>query len=60
MCSVTPDKSHGVRYANRMMVRTASQMFRPYGPRPAVRALLSHEGPESANTDRFPVSSPHY
>ncbi|WP_255361050.1 hypothetical protein [Mycobacterium sp. 852002-51057_SCH5723018] len=43
-----------------MMVRTASQMFRPYGPRPAVRALLSHEGPESANTDRFPVSSPHY
>ncbi len=42
--------------------RPASQMLRPYGPRPAVRALLSprEDDSQSANTDRFPAASPHY
>ncbi|MBW0019750.1 MAG: MMPL family transporter [Mycobacterium sp.] len=46
--------------------RPASQMLQPFGSRPAVRALLEEpkkpESPEadSASTDRFPVSSPHY
>jgi putative drug exporter of the RND superfamily len=49
--------------------RPASQLLRPYGPRPVVRALLlpkdgdSHangESPDTATTDRFPASSPHY
>ena len=42
--------------------RPASQMLRPYGPRPAVRALLEPptDGPEPANNDRLPASTPHY
>ena len=44
-------------WPQQVRTRPASQMLRPYGPRTAVRALLSHEG---ADTDRLPASSPHY
>jgi RND superfamily putative drug exporter len=50
--------------------RPPSQLLRPYGPRPLVRALLlppenggtpsNGESPDSANTDRFRASTPHY
>ncbi|CAM3068388.1 MMPL family transporter [Mycobacterium intermedium] len=44
--------------------RPASQMLRPYGPRPAVRALLEPPKTEphsdTADTDRFRVAQPHY
>jgi RND superfamily putative drug exporter len=53
-------------WPQRVRVRPASQLLRPYGPRPLVRALLlpkdghSPDSPDSANTDRFPTSTPHY
>jgi RND superfamily putative drug exporter len=63
-------------WPTQVRTRPASQMLRPYGPRPAVRALLRDDGQarggrhsagggngESAdaeNTDRFPASTPHY
>jgi RND superfamily putative drug exporter len=43
--------------------RPASQMLRPFGPRPAVRALLeprAQDSSEAANTDRIRVAQPHY
>ncbi|MDD4868654.1 MAG: MMPL family transporter, partial [Mycobacterium sp.] len=39
--------------------RPASQLLRPYGPRPLVRALLLPREEHPANTDRFPAV-PHY
>ncbi len=56
-------------WPQQVRTRPASQLLRPYGPRPLVRALLlprdadSHangESPESASTDRFPATTPHY
>lgn len=53
-------------WPQRVRTRPASQLLRPYGPRPLVGALLLPKGPdvpdspESANTERFPVASPHY
>jgi RND superfamily putative drug exporter len=56
-------------WPTRVRTRPASQMLRPYGPRSAVRAYMlpreadSHvngESADSANTDRFSASSPHY
>jgi hypothetical protein len=50
-----------VRFRSRS---AASQMLRPYGPRSAVRALMlpRPDGPDSGSgdTDRLPVSAPHY
>ncbi len=49
--------------------RPASQMLRPYGPRPLVRALMlpradpprrTDESADFASTDRFQTSVPHY
>ena len=41
--------------------RPASTMLRPYGPRPAVRALLEPEADAgTAGTDRAPATQPHY
>ena len=49
--------------------RPASQMLRPYGPRPLVRALMlpradpprrTDEPADSADTDRLQASVPHY
>jgi RND superfamily putative drug exporter len=51
--------------------RPASQMLRPYGSRSAVRAYMlpterppargsNGDSPDSASTDRFRVSTPHY
>jgi RND superfamily putative drug exporter len=43
--------------------RPASSMLRPYGPRPAVRALLGEEKDADAdppNADRTRVTQPHY
>jgi RND superfamily putative drug exporter len=43
--------------------RPASSMLRPYGPRPAVRALLGEEKDAESdppNADRIPVTQPHY
>ncbi len=51
--------------------RPASQMLRPYGSRSAVRAYMlpteqprprgtNGDSPDSANTDRFRVGTPHY
>lgn len=43
--------------------RPASSMLRPFGPRPAVRALLGEEradGLDAANSDRSPATQPHY
>ncbi len=56
-------------WPTRVRTRPASQMLRPYGPRSAVRAYMlpreadSHvngESADTANTDRFSASSPHY
>ncbi|HTX97689.1 MAG TPA: MMPL family transporter [Mycobacterium sp.] len=48
-------------WPQQVRTRPASQMLRPYGPRPAVRALLhSEDDSQSANTDRFPAATPHY
>lgn len=53
-------------WPQRVRTRPASQLLRPYGPRPLVRALLLPRDGKSANpsgtadTDRFPVSTPHY
>ena len=41
--------------------RPASTMLRPYGPRPAVRALLEPEADAgTAGTDRAPATQSHY
>jgi AcrR family transcriptional regulator len=51
-------------WPQQVRTRPASQMLRPYGPRSAVRALMlpRPDGPESGfgDTDRLPVSAPHY
>jgi RND superfamily putative drug exporter len=61
-------------WPQKVRTRPASQMLRPYGPRSAVRAYLlpwdptdprgSRQGEspngETASTDRFPASAPHY
>ncbi len=56
-------------WPHQVRTRPASQLLRPYGPRPLVRALLlpreddsrgNGQSPDSANTDRFPASTPHY
>jgi len=62
-------------WPTKVRTRPASQMLRPYGPRPAVRALLlpredaaaksatrsNGDSPDEAEkTDRFPASVPHY
>jgi RND superfamily putative drug exporter len=60
-------------WPTKVRTRPASQMLRPYGPRPAVRALLQQpanggtppgtngESPDdAAKTDRFPASAPHH
>jgi RND superfamily putative drug exporter len=62
-------------WPTRVRTRPASELLRPYGPRPVVRALLlppenggtypnggspNGESPDSAHTDRFPLASPHY
>ncbi len=50
-------------WPTQVRTRPASQMLRPYGPRPAVRALMlprQGDAPDSGDTDRIPVSAPHY
>ena len=52
-------------WPTQVRTRPASQMLRPYGPRSAVRALMlpKEEAPakdDAPNTDRFPVTTPHY
>ena len=56
-------------WPQQVRTRPASQLLRPYGPRPLVRALLlpregdSHgngQSAESASTDGFPATTPHY
>lgn len=56
-------------WPTQVRTRPASQMLRPYGPRPAVRTLLEEPlapggahspNGESASTDRFPASARHY
>jgi putative drug exporter of the RND superfamily len=58
-------------WPTQVRTRPASQLLRPFGPRPAVRALLlppenggiphpNGESPDSATTDRFPAARPHY
>jgi len=53
-------------WPTQVRTRPASQLLRPYGPRPVVRALLLPKdgemtgNGESAKTDRFPASTPHY
>ena len=62
-------------WPTRVRTRPASQLLRPFGPRPVVRALLlppenggtyrngdspNGESPDSARTDRFPAARPHY
>ncbi|OIN80275.1 MMPL family transporter [Mycobacterium malmoense] len=52
-------------WPQQVRTRPASQLLRPFGPRPLVRALLlPRDDPgsngESANTDRFPAAAPHY
>ncbi len=53
-------------WPQQVRTRSASQLLRPYGPRPLVRALLlprngdSADGTEDTNTERLAVSSPHY
>jgi putative drug exporter of the RND superfamily len=52
-------------WPTQVRTRPASQMLRPYGPRSAVRAFMlprqeESRDAESASTDRFPVSTPHY
>lgn len=46
-------------WPQRVRTRPASQLLRPYGPRPVVRALLLPREEDPANTDRFPAA-PHY
>ena len=63
-------------WPTRVRTRPASQLLRPFGPRPLVRALLlspenggtypngesptNGESPDSATTDRFRTARPHY
>jgi len=53
-------------WPTQVRTRPASQLLRPYGPRPVVRALLlpRDDAPgrngETADTDRFRTSAPHY
>ncbi len=57
-------------WPTKVRTRPASGLLRPFGPRPVVRALLlppenggtprNGETADATNTDRFPVSSPHY
>lgn len=53
-------------WPQQVRTRPASQLLRPYGPRPLVRALLlprdskPADSSDAANTDRFPVTTPHY
>ncbi len=49
-------------WPQQVRTRPASQLLRPYGPRPLVRAYLlpREDDPQAANTDRFPAVSPHY
>jgi RND superfamily putative drug exporter len=51
-------------WPQQVRTRPASQMLQPYGPRSAVRALMlpRPDGPDSGSgdTDRLPVSAPHY
>ena len=56
-------------WPTQVRTRPASQLLRPYGPRPVVRALLlpkndspgsNGEAAGSADTDRFRTSAPHY
>ena len=53
-------------WPTQVRTRPASQLLRPYGPRPLVRALLlpRDDSPgrngEAADTDRFRTSAPHY
>ncbi len=50
-------------WPQQVRTRPASQLLRPFGPRPLVRALLlprDSDSPDSPNTDRFPVTTPHY
>jgi putative drug exporter of the RND superfamily len=51
-------------WPQQVRTRPASQMLRPYGPRSAVRALMlpRPDAPDSGSgdTDRLPVSAPHY
>ncbi|ORV88473.1 hypothetical protein AWC11_15250 [Mycobacterium interjectum] len=46
-------------WPQQVRTRPASQMLRPYGPRPLVRALLLPRE-ETADTDRLQTSAPHY
>ncbi|WP_204081573.1 RND family transporter [Mycobacterium riyadhense] len=50
-------------WPQQVRTRPASQLLRPFGPRPLVRALLlpKDDGAgEAANADRVPVATPHY
>lgn len=53
-------------WPQQVRTRPASQLLRPYGPRPLVRALLlPRDGKpgasaDAASTDRFPAATPHY
>ena len=57
-------------WPTRVRTRPASGLLRPFGPRPVVRALLlppenggtyrNGEAGDSATTDRFPATTPHY
>jgi putative drug exporter of the RND superfamily len=49
-------------WPQKVRTRPASQLLRPYGPRPLVRAyLLPRDGdPHSADTDRFSAATPHF
>ncbi len=56
-------------WPTQVRTRPASRMLRPYGSRSAVRAFMlpkeepparSGESLDSANTDRFPATTPHY
>jgi len=49
-------------WPQQVRTRPASQMLRPYGPRSAVRAYMlpREDGPGLGDTDRIPVSTPHY
>ncbi|SON59087.1 Siderophore exporter MmpL4 [Mycobacterium simulans] len=50
-------------WPQQVRTRPASQLLRPFGPRPLVRALLlpKDDGAgETANTQRVPVATPHY
>ncbi|AKN18312.1 MmpL family transport protein [Mycobacterium haemophilum DSM 44634] len=50
-------------WPQQVRTRPASQLLRPYGPRPVVRALLlprDGKAADAADTDRFSVTTPHY